>query len=166
MSQESSETSKRSCAKASLLLTRSYESGFNSSSRLYEHASDELGLTPATYSRGGRGVNINYTIVASRMGRLLVAVQSVAFCAREAADNDAELEKDLREEFPQASDQSRRRSVARSGQKILDHLDNNEPSLDLPLDIRATAFQRQVWEKLSDPLRSNGFVRRGSQSAG
>ena len=51
-----------------------YESGFNSSSRLYEHASEELGMTPATYSRGGRGVNISYTIVASPMGRLLVAV--------------------------------------------------------------------------------------------
>src|SRR6185503_1634274 len=51
-----------------------YESGFNSSSRLYEHASEELGMTPATYSRGGRGVNISYTIAASPMGRLLVAV--------------------------------------------------------------------------------------------
>ena len=58
-----------------------YESGFNSSSRLYEHAADELGMTPATYSRGGRGVKINYPVVASPMGRLLVAVTERGVCA-------------------------------------------------------------------------------------
>src|SRR5687768_3010576 len=58
-----------------------YDSGFNSSSRVYEHASEELGMTPATYSRGGRGVNITYTIVASPMGRLLVALTERGVCA-------------------------------------------------------------------------------------
>ena len=125
-----------------------YESGFNSSSRLYEHASDELGMTPATYSRGGRGVNIDYTIVASRMGRLLVAVTDRGVCAVRLADNDAELEKDLHEEFPQAEIKRADTALREPVQKILNHLDNNEPHLDLPLDIRATAFQRQVWEKL------------------
>src|SRR5215207_2914050 len=60
--------------KGDSVTTALYESGFNSSSRLYEHASEELGMTPATYSRGGRGVNINYTIAASSLGRLLVAM--------------------------------------------------------------------------------------------
>ena len=125
-----------------------YESGFNSSSRLYEHAADELGMTPATYGRGGRGVNINYTIVDSHLGRLLVAVTERGVCAVRLADNDAELEKDLREEFPQAEIKREDTSLREPVQKILNHLDNNEPHLDLPLDIRATAFQRQVWEKL------------------
>lgn len=125
-----------------------YESGFNSSSRLYEHASDELGMTPATYSRGGRGVNINYTIVDSRMGRLLVAVTERGVCAVRLADDDAELEKDLREEFPQAESKRADADLREPVQKILNHLNNNKPHLDLPLDIRATAFQRQVWEKL------------------
>ena len=125
-----------------------YESGFNSSSRLYEHASDELGMTPATYGRGGRGVNINYTIVASRMGRLLVAVTERGVCAVRLADNDAELEKDLHEEFPQAEIKRADAALRETVQKILNHLDHNEPHLDLPLDVRATAFQRQVWEKL------------------
>ena len=125
-----------------------YESGFNSSSRLYEYAADELGMTPATYSRGGRGVNINYTIVASSMGRLLVAMTERGVCAVRMGDSDSELEKDLREEFPQA-EIKRADSVLREPvQKILNHLDHNEPHLDLPLDIRSTAFQRQVWEKL------------------
>jgi len=125
-----------------------YESGFNSSSRLYEHAADELGMTPATYGRGGRGVNISYTIADSHLGRLLVAVTERGVCAVRLADNDAELEKDLRDEFPQAQITRADTVLREPVQKILNHLDNNEPRLNLPLDIRATAFQRQVWEKL------------------
>lgn len=125
-----------------------YESGFNSSSRLYEHAAGELGMTPATYSRGGRGVNINYTIVASSMGRLLVAMTERGVCAVRMGEGDTELENDLREEFPQAEIKRADSVLGETVQKILDHLDNNEQRLDLPLDIRSTAFQRQVWEKL------------------
>ena len=125
-----------------------YESGFNSSSRLYEYASEELGMTPATYSRGGRGVNISYTIADSTMGRLLVAVTERGVCAVRMSDDDAELEKDLREEFPYAQITRDDTALHETVTKVLNHLDNNDPRIDLPLDIRATAFQRQVWEKL------------------
>jgi AraC family transcriptional regulator, regulatory protein of adaptative response / methylated-DNA-[protein]-cysteine methyltransferase len=125
-----------------------YESGFNSSSRLYEHAAEELGMTPATYSRGGRGVNIDYTTVESPLGRLLVALTERGVCAVRIADGDAELEHDLRAEFPHAQIKRDDSLLREPVQKILNHLDHNEPHLDLPLDIRATAFQRQVWEKL------------------
>ena len=136
--------------KGDSVTTALYESGFNSSSRLYEHAAEELGMTPATYSRGGRGVNINYTIVASSMGRLLVAMTERGVCAVRMGSSDSELERDLREEFPEA-EIKRADSVLREPvQKILNHLDRNEPRLDLPLDIRSTAFQRQVWEKLRE----------------
>jgi len=134
--------------KGDSVTTALYESGFNSSSRLYEYAAEELGMTPATYSRGGRGVNINYTIVDSSMGRLLVAMTERGVCAVRMGDNDRELEKDLREEFPEAAINRADSDLREPVQKILSHLDNNEPRLDLPLDIRATAFQRQVWEKL------------------
>lgn len=125
-----------------------YESGFNSSSRLYEYASEELGMTPATYSRGGRGVNISYTIVSSPLGRLLVAVTERGVCAVRMGDDDAALEKDLRAEFPHAQIARDHSALREPVEKILNHLDRNEPRLELPLDIRATAFQRQVWEKL------------------
>ena len=134
--------------KGESVTTSLYESGFNSSSRLYEHASEELGMTPATYSRGGRGVNISYTITASPMGRLLVAVTERGVCAVRMADSDTELEKDLREEFPNAELKRDDSALRESVQKILNHLDKNEPRLDLPLDIKATAFQRRVWEHL------------------
>jgi len=134
--------------KGESVTTSLYESGFNSSSRLYEHAAEELGMTPATYSRGGRGVNISYTIASSSMGRLLVAVTERGVCAVRMADNDAELEKDLRGEFPNAELKRDDSALRESVQKILNHLEKNEPRLDLPLDIKATAFQRQVWEHL------------------
>ena len=125
-----------------------YDSGFNSSSRLYEHAPSELGMTPATYGRGGRGVEISYTIAASPLGRLLVAVTERGVCAVRMADTDAELENDLRAEFPAATIRRDDSALREPVNKVLDHLTNREPQLDLPLDIRATAFQRQVWEKL------------------
>jgi AraC family transcriptional regulator, regulatory protein of adaptative response / methylated-DNA-[protein]-cysteine methyltransferase len=125
-----------------------YDSGFNSSSRLYEHAPEELGMTPATYGRGGQGTNISYTIVASPLGRLLVATTERGVCAVRMGDTDAELEQDLRSEFPAASIQRSDSALRKPVQKILSHLTNKEPRLDLPLDIRSTAFQRQVWEKL------------------
>ena len=127
-----------------------YESGFNSSSRLYERASEELGMTPASYSRGGRGVNINYTTAASPMGRLLVAMTERGVCAVKMADSDAKLEAELREEFPQAQIKRADSALRDPLQKILNHLSQNEPRLDLPLDIRATAFQLQVWQKLRE----------------
>jgi AraC family transcriptional regulator of adaptative response/methylated-DNA-[protein]-cysteine methyltransferase len=107
-------------------------------------------MTPATYSRGGEGVKIDYTIVASPLGRLLVAMTERGVCAVRMSDDDVELEKDLRDEFPRAV-VKRADSILRDHvEKILNHLDHNEPRLDLPLDIRGTAFQRQVWEKLRE----------------
>jgi AraC family transcriptional regulator of adaptative response/methylated-DNA-[protein]-cysteine methyltransferase len=63
-------------------------------------------------------------------------------------DSDTELEKDLRAEFPEATIERADAKLRTSVQTILNHLNNHEPHLDLPLDIRATAFQRQVWEHL------------------
>jgi AraC family transcriptional regulator of adaptative response/methylated-DNA-[protein]-cysteine methyltransferase len=125
-----------------------YDSGFNSISRVYEHAVEELGMTPATYGRGGRGVKIDYTIAESPLGRLLVAVTERGVCAVRMGDIDAELENDLREEFPAATIERDDKSLQETVKKVLQHLTDSEPHLDLPLDIRATAFQRQVWEKL------------------
>src|SRR5687768_10891513 len=125
-----------------------YDSGFNSSSRVYEQAAEELGMTPATYGRGGRGVTIDYTIVSSPLGRLLAAVTERGVCAVRMSDTDAELEQDLRAEFPEATIQRADAGLRETVHKILNHLTNNEPHFDLPLDVRSTAFQRQVWEKL------------------
>jgi AraC family transcriptional regulator, regulatory protein of adaptative response / methylated-DNA-[protein]-cysteine methyltransferase len=125
-----------------------YDAGFSSSSRLYEQASNELGMTPATYARGGRGVNIKYTISDSPLGRLLVALTERGVCSVTMGDRDVLLEKALREEFSEAKIDRDDGGLRQTVNAVLKHLASKEPRLELPLDIRATAFQRQVWEQL------------------
>jgi AraC family transcriptional regulator of adaptative response/methylated-DNA-[protein]-cysteine methyltransferase len=124
-----------------------YEAGFGSSSRLYERASGQLGMTPATYRRGGRGMSIGYSIVQCALGRLLVAATERGVCAVSLGDSDAVLEAALRSEYPNAQvyrDESRGRWVS----DLLGHLDGHRATLNLPVDLQATAFQRRVWEEL------------------
>ncbi|HET9708220.1 MAG TPA: bifunctional DNA-binding transcriptional regulator/O6-methylguanine-DNA methyltransferase Ada [Gemmatimonadales bacterium] len=125
-----------------------YEAGFGSSSRVYERAAGALGMTPATYARGGRGAAIRYSVVPSPLGTLLVAATERGICKIALGDTAAALERDLRREFP-ASRISRDAGTLGSWvELILAHLAGSEPHLDLPLDIRATAFQQKVWNAL------------------
>jgi AraC family transcriptional regulator of adaptative response/methylated-DNA-[protein]-cysteine methyltransferase len=125
-----------------------YDAGYGSSSRLYERANTELGMTPATYSRGGRGAVINYTIAQSPLGRLLVAATEKGICAVRLGDSDATLETDLRDEFYAARIDRNDRPLSEWVREILDRLAGKQPHVDLPLDIQSTAFQRRVWEEL------------------
>jgi AraC family transcriptional regulator of adaptative response/methylated-DNA-[protein]-cysteine methyltransferase len=125
-----------------------YDAGFGSSSRLYELASSQLGMTPATYGKGGRGAVIRYAIGDSPLGRLLVASTEKGVCSVRLGDSDDALTTELKQEFSAAEillDESRLRPALTA---VLDHLNDRTPRIDLPLDIRATAFQRQVWEQL------------------
>ncbi|HWS54162.1 MAG TPA: bifunctional DNA-binding transcriptional regulator/O6-methylguanine-DNA methyltransferase Ada [Pyrinomonadaceae bacterium] len=125
-----------------------YEAGFGSSSRLYEQAGAELGMTPAVYARGGSGVRINYAVVGCALGRLLVAATARGLCAVRLGDNDEELESALAAEFSAAEIQRDAAALGEWVGAILRHLEGEQTSLDLPLDVRATAFQRRVWEEL------------------
>lgn len=125
-----------------------YDAGFNSSSRLYEKAAEEFGMTPGVYARGGAGVSINYTIARCSLGQLLVAATAKGICAVSLGDADAELEQSLRAEFPQAAITRNDSDLKNFAEEILRHLDGSVAPLDLPLDVRATAFQRRVWQEL------------------
>src|SRR3989442_556157 len=125
-----------------------YAAGYSSSSRVYERAAAQLGMTPATYARGGPGVTIGYLAVPCPLGTLLVAATRRGICRISLGDGAAELEAELRGEFPGADIRRDREELGRWVSAILRYLDGREPHLDLPLDIRATAFQRQVWEAL------------------
>ncbi len=126
-----------------------YEAGYSSTSRVYEHAHEQLGMTPATYARGGAGIGIAYVTVPTSLGRLLVAATERGVSRVALGENAAALEVELIAEFPAA-----RVVQDKSGKlhgwvaAILAYLDGAEPDLDLPLDIRATAFQRRVWQEL------------------
>ncbi len=125
-----------------------YEAGFGSSSRLYERAPARLGMTPATYRKGGSGMSIHYTTAASPLGRLLVARTERGVCAVSLADSDRALEVRLRQEYPLAEVRRDRNGLAASVRALLRHLAGRQPRLDLPLDVRGTAFQIRVWEEL------------------
>jgi len=125
-----------------------YDAGFGSSSRLYESADAELGMTPAVYARGGAGVRINYAVVGCAHGRLLVAATGRGLCAVRLGDSDEELEGALLAEFRAAEIHKDAAALDEWVGAILRHLGGQQTSLDLPLDVRATAFQRRVWEEL------------------
>jgi AraC family transcriptional regulator of adaptative response/methylated-DNA-[protein]-cysteine methyltransferase len=126
-----------------------YEAGYSSSSRVYEHAHEQLGMTPAKYARGGAGVGIAYVTVPTSLGQLLVAATERGVCRVALGDNVAMLQKDLLAEFPRARVvQDKRGSLHGWVTSILGYLDGREPVLELPLDIRSTAFQRRVWQEL------------------
>jgi AraC family transcriptional regulator, regulatory protein of adaptative response / methylated-DNA-[protein]-cysteine methyltransferase len=125
-----------------------YEAGFGSSSRLYERAHSKLGMTPATYRRGGLGVEIRYTIVTSPLGRLLVAATERGVCRVGMGDSDRFLESDLRREFPVAGIRRDDSALRPWSGALVKQLNGWKPRTELPLDIRATAFQMRVWDTL------------------
>jgi AraC family transcriptional regulator, regulatory protein of adaptative response / methylated-DNA-[protein]-cysteine methyltransferase len=125
-----------------------YEAGYGSTRGLYERAPAQLGMTPATYRRGGRGMEIAYTTVSSPLGRLLVAGTKRGICAVSLGDSDEALESALRTEYPQATIRRDDSRLGRWVSALVSHLCGTKRTLDLPLDIRATAFQWQVWQEL------------------
>lgn len=125
-----------------------YDAGLNSSRRLYEQAADELGMTPATYGRHGRGAKIVFTTVPCSLGQLLIAMTDCGLCAVTIGESDDELEQQLRNEFFAAQIDRADSRLNKTVKDVLGLIENKVPNPSLPLDIRATAFQRQVWEKL------------------
>lgn len=125
-----------------------YDAGYGSSSRLYEKAPEQLGMTPKTYARGGRGMNINYTIADSPLGKLLVATTERGICAVTLGDSEAELEVSLASEYPNAEIHHNGNGMSEKIEHLLAYIAGDERQLDLPLDLQATAFQLSVWEEL------------------
>ncbi len=125
-----------------------YAAGYGSHSRLYETAGQRLGMTPGQLRRGGKGMTIYYAIVACRLGRMLVAATSRGVCALSFGQDDADLEAFLRREYPSAALQANSQYLAAWLNDLLAYLDGQQPRLDLPLDVQATAFQLRVWEEL------------------
>lgn len=126
-----------------------YEAGYGSSSRVYEVADQQLGMTPATYARGGLGAQVVYAIVDSPLGRILVAATKAGVCFVSLGDDDERLVAALQQEFPAAQSIIRDdERVAPSLRALIAYLEGETPHVDLPLDVRATAFQRRVWQEL------------------
>lgn len=128
--------------------TALYAAGYGSSSRLYERTGTQLGMTPEKYRRGAVAAVVRYTIANSPLGRMLIAATDKGICSIQFADNDSQLQQGLIREFPFATRRRDDASMAECRVNLTRLMEGREAHPSLPLDIRATAFQRRVWEAL------------------
>ena len=127
-----------------------YDAGFSSSSRLYENAPEKLGMTPADYRGGARGLNIRYAVAESSLGYVLAASTEKGICAVMLDDEPDTLVEKLHAEFPGAHIKADGDSLREPLAGVLGYIEGQEPHIELPLDIRGTAFQQRVWQALQE----------------
>lgn len=125
-----------------------YEAGFTTSRRVYETAHDALGMTPGSYRRGGAGVTIHYTTVRTSLGLLLIAVTARGICSASLGDDEESLVSQLRTEYRNAELVRAEDTHDRLVDSVVAHVEGRAVGQELPLDLRATAFQWQVWRAL------------------
>jgi AraC family transcriptional regulator of adaptative response/methylated-DNA-[protein]-cysteine methyltransferase len=125
-----------------------FDAGYNSSARFYEKAGDTLGMTPSRFRAGGAGAEIRFAVGQCSLGAILVARSERGVCAILIGDDPDALARELQDRFPRASliggDAEFERLVAR----VVGFVEAPRLGLDLPLDVRGTAFQKRVWEAL------------------
>ena len=126
-----------------------YDAGYGSISRLYEKAPSQMGMTPATYRKGGQGVQVAYTISECSLGRVLVAATDRGICAIHLGDDANSLESGLAMEYPNAQLERVDGPLQEWVDGVLARIDGHPTGQALPLDVRATAFQRRVWQHLT-----------------
>ena len=125
-----------------------YDAGYGSSSRLYEKTASQLGMTPDKYRRGAIAASIRYACADSPLGRMLIAATDRGVCAIQFAHSDGELIEGLKREFPFAVRKPDNDGLQTWVAALLQKMSGRELNAAIPLDIRATAFQRQVWSYL------------------
>jgi AraC family transcriptional regulator of adaptative response/methylated-DNA-[protein]-cysteine methyltransferase len=125
-----------------------YDAGYGSSSRLYEKTASQLGMTPDKYRRGAIAAAIRYAIADSPLGRMLIAATGLGICSIQFARSDGELIEGLKREFPFAVRKPDEGGLQVWVEALLSKMTGRDLNTALPLDIRATAFQRRVWTYL------------------
>jgi len=127
-----------------------YGAGFNSNGRFYATSSKVLGMTPTDFRAGGSGASIRFAVGECSLGSILVAASEKGVCAILLGDDPDRLTRDLQDRFPKArltgDDAEFQRWVAR----VVGFVEAPRLGLDLPLDVRGTAFQQRVWRALSE----------------
>ena len=144
-----------------------YGAGFNSNGRFYAAASDLLGMTPTQFRAGGSGHVIRFAVGQCSLGAILVAATDKGVCAIEFGDDPEALVRGLQDRFPNArlvgGDERFERLVA----KVVGFIEAPGKGLDLPLDIRGTAFQQRVWTAIRDiPAGSTASYREIAERIG
>lgn len=125
-----------------------YDAGFGSSSRLYARVHEDLGMTPSAFRSGGRGVTLRYTTVVTAVGRMLVAMTGRGIVTVSFGDTAAALVTSLHHDYPKAALRRDPKGLAKHIHCILKCLNGSAAVGRLPLDVKATTFQRKVWQAL------------------
>jgi AraC family transcriptional regulator of adaptative response/methylated-DNA-[protein]-cysteine methyltransferase len=125
-----------------------YDAGFNSSGRFYEKSKNMLGMTPTQYRSGGANEDLRFAVGQSSLGAILVASSDKGVASILIGDDPDELVRDLQDRFPKAQllggDKEYESMIAR----VVSFIEAPRIGLNLPLDVRGTAFQRRVWQAL------------------
>jgi AraC family transcriptional regulator of adaptative response/methylated-DNA-[protein]-cysteine methyltransferase len=124
------------------------EAGFGSSRRLYARVHEDLGMTPSAFRSGGMGVTLRYTTVPTAVGRMLVAVTERGIAAVSLGETEAALVALLRSDYPKAVLRRDRKGLEKHVSRLLLCLNGSAAADCLPLDVKATVFQRKVWQAL------------------
>lgn len=127
-----------------------YAAGYNSNGRFYAEANGRLGMTPKDFRDGGKGIQIKFAIGACSLGRILVAATERGIAAIAFGEDDEALRRGLEGRFPNADLEPADPSFQSSLKAVIDAVETPARGLDLPLDIRGTAFQTRVWEALRE----------------
>lgn len=146
-----------------------YETGYGSSSRVYERAGMRLGMTPKEYRNAGKGVRISYVWFETPLGLLMAGATDRGLCFVQFGDSHEQLEAMLRSEYPNATFEAMREphdpQFTAWVHALREHLHGTQPNPDLPADIRASAFQLRVWNYLQSipcgQVRSYAEVAKG-----
>jgi AraC family transcriptional regulator of adaptative response/methylated-DNA-[protein]-cysteine methyltransferase len=129
-----------------------YDAGFGSSSRVYEKVDTRLGMTPQQYRQGGRGIAISHAAAQTPLGLVMIGATDRGICFIQFGDDESALERQLLAEYPAAMHapmpDDQRETFAAWMRALSAYLEGNAAALDLPLDVRGTAFQMRVWRYL------------------
>jgi len=127
-----------------------YDAGFNSAGRFYANSSRLLGMTPGAFRNGGRHAEIRFAAGECSLGSILVAASDSGVCAILLGDEPDALVRDLQDQFPQARLMGGDADFEQLVAKVVGFVEAPKIGLDLPLDVRGTAFQHRVWAALRD----------------
>ena len=125
-----------------------YDAGFNAPSRFYEEAAERLGMTPGAYRKGGIDASIHFAVAQCSLGAILVATTGKGVCAIAFGDDPDRLVRGLQDRFPKAELVGGDAEFEKLVAQVVGFVEAPSQGLDLPLDIRGTAFQQRVWEAL------------------
>ena len=127
-----------------------YESGYNSNGRFYGESQQVLGMTPTTYRAGGANAEIRFAVGECSLGSILVAQSERGVCAIMLGDDPGTLARDLQDRFPRATLIGGEAKFEQLVARVVGFVEAPALGLDLPLDVRGTAFQQRVWQALRE----------------